>query len=138
MPRKYLLLTTILWFVCALTASAQDIPRSESNAPDLSAFLGSLQTTPKPVVRSACTVTQACNVADYGSISCFDSGGNCHSGPGWVQCGSGATQYCPVCYQSCCGEVLCYGWSSCTFTTGPLTLYCDGQSGYICRPASCK
>ena len=140
MTRRTLFFALAL-LVCCLSAEAGPLSVPVPQVPDLPSFLDSLQ-TPRPTFRSEstnayCKVTLDCEaVPTYGSISCESYNSDCHAGSDWVEC-DGVRQNCPVCVQVCCGEVRCFGWSSCTYTLNPYTQYCDGQSAGVCRPLQC-
>lgn len=140
MTRRILLFALSL-LACCLAADASPLSSAPPEVSDLASFLASLQ-GPEKTVRSEstdsyCKVTLNCQaVPQYGSISCESYNSDCHSGYEYVEC-DGVRKNCPVCYHQCCGEVVCYGYSSCTTTTFPLTLYCDGVSAGTCRPRDC-
>lgn len=134
MTRKVLLFAFVL--SCCLVADAGQFSTPVIEAPNLSSFLASLALEPtlrSETTDSYCQVTLNCQaVPEYGSIACESYNSDCHAGYEWVEC-DGVRKDCPVCVQRCCGEVRCFGWSSCTSTFGPpVVLYCDGVNEGAC------
>lgn len=97
---------------------------------------------PAPIFQSdvnslgSCDVTNECS-GNCPSIRCSDSGGDCHSGEDWVQCGDQPRKYCCQCsatadcldgsYASCSGTYNCFAVTGCY-------AYCDGQKYWCANP----